>query len=94
MTIRDDDKTTRRKIMRTGLAMAGLAAVVSAEAPSAKAEDKIAQSQVQYQKTPKDGNKCSTCINFQPPAACAIVAGTIDPDGWCVAYAPKEDNKG
>ena len=89
MTIRDEEKTTRRGIMRTGLAMVGVVAAVSA-----KAQDKIAQEQVQYQKTPKDGNKCSTCVNFQPPAACSIVAGTIDADGWCVAYAPKEDNKG
>ena len=60
-------------------------------AASAKAQDKIAQAQVQYQTTPKDGNKCSTCVNFEdPPNACKIVAGTIDPNGWCIAYAPKE----
>jgi hypothetical protein len=46
---------------------------------------------VQYQPTPKDGAKCSTCVNFDPPAACKIVAGKISPEGWCIAYAPKDD---
>lgn len=86
---RHADKTTRRQIMRAGLAVAGALVAVSA-----KAQDKIAQAQVQYQNTPKDGNKCSTCVNFEPPNACKIVVGRIDPNGWCVAYAPKEDNKG
>ena len=89
MTTRHDDTATRRQIMR-----AGLAAVGSVVAITARAQDKIAQAQVQYQPTPKDGNKCSTCVNFEAPASCKIVAGTISPEGWCVAYAPKEDNKG
>jgi hypothetical protein len=73
---------------------AGLAAVGSVVAITARAQDKIAQAQVQYQPTPKDGNKCSTCVNFEAPAACKIVAGTISPEGWCVAFAPKEESKG
>ena len=32
---------------------------------------------------------CSTCVNFEPPSACKIVQGTIDPNGWCLVYAPK-----
>jgi len=89
VTTRYDDTATRRQIMR-----AGLAAVGSVVAITARAQDKIAQAQVQYQPTPKDGNKCSTCVNFEAPAGCKIVAGTISPEGWCVAFAPKEDNKG
>ena len=52
--------------------------------------EKLAPSVVQYQETPKDGAKCSGCVNFVAPAACKIVSGTINPNGWCVAYAPKE----
>jgi hypothetical protein len=89
MTIRFDYRTTRRRIMR-----AGLAAVGGIMAVSAQAQDKIAQAQVQYQTTPKDGNKCSTCVNFEAPAACKIVAGSISPNGWCIAYGPKEQTKG
>ena len=88
---REFEKATRRQMMRAGLAVVGGIAAVSS---SAKAEDKIAQAQVQYQETPKDGNKCSTCVNFQPPNACKIVAGTINPNGWCIAYAPKQQSNG
>jgi hypothetical protein len=80
---------TRRQVIRAALAAAG-----SVVAVSASAQDKIAQAQVQYQATPKDGSKCSTCVNFEPPAACKIVAGSISPNGWCIAYAPKEQTKG
>jgi High potential iron-sulfur protein len=84
MMIRYSNTTTRRRIMRAGLAAVG--AVVAA---SAEAQEKIAQAMVQYQPTPKDGNKCSTCVNFEAPGSCKIVAGSISPDGWCIAYAPK-----
>jgi hypothetical protein len=72
--------------------MAGvLAAAGSATALQrpAQAQEKIAQSVVQYQKQPKNGQMCSNCVNFQPPTACKIVAGTIDPTGWCLVYGPK-----
>ena len=45
---------------------------------------------VQYQDTPKDNLKCVNCVNFEAPAACKIVSGTIKPEGWCIAFAPKE----
>ncbi|WP_428541775.1 high-potential iron-sulfur protein [Rhodopila sp.] len=88
---REFEKATRRQMMRAGLAAVGGIVAVSS---SASAEDKIAQAQVQYQETPKDGNKCSTCVNFQPPNACKIVAGTINPNGWCIAFAPKQQSNG
>jgi hypothetical protein len=90
VTTQQDNGSTRRQVLRTGLALVGGVAAIS----SAKAQDKIAPSMVQYQTSPKDGNKCSTCVNFEAPNACKIVSGTIVPDGWCIAYAPKEDNKG
>ena len=86
MTTRHDYGMTRRQIMRTGLTAFGSLAAVAA----AQAQEKIAQAQVQYQTMPKDGNKCSTCVNFEAPAACKIVAGSINPNGWCIAFAPKE----
>ena len=58
---------------------------------TARAQDqKIDQALVQYQDVPKEGAKCSGCVNFAAPSACKIVAGTIDPNGWCVVYAPKD----
>ncbi len=84
---------TRRQVMRAGLTAVGaLGAIVVAS--TAEAQEKIAQAQVQYQTTPKDGNKCSTCVNFEAPAACKIVAGSISPNGWCIAFAPKDQTNG
>jgi hypothetical protein len=83
VTTRND--RTRRQILRTGLAAVGGGVVALA----ARAQDKIDPKMVQYQTMPKDGNKCSTCVNFEAPSACKIVSGTISPDGWCVAFAPK-----
>lgn len=79
---------TRRQVLHTGLAVAG--GVTALGVRYAKAQEKIAQNQVQYQDTPKDGNECDKCVNWAPPNACKIVAGNINPKGWCVAYAPKE----
>ncbi len=99
MTKPRDEQATRRRILKAGLAaVGGVVAAGAAQAaetamapkPQRLAQEKIAQAQVQYQTTPKDGQKCSTCVNFEAPAACKIVAGTIAPEGWCIAYAPKE----
>ena len=83
----DDIKFLRRGVLRTGLAI--LAGGVLATA--ARADDtKVDPSTVQYQTTPNsDGSKCSTCTNFVAPNACKVVSGTISPNGYCVAYAPK-----
>ena len=86
MTQQHDDAATRRQVLRA----AGLAVVGGVVAVSARAQEKIDPKQVQYQETPKDGAKCSTCVNFEAPAACKIVSGKISPEGWCIAYAPKE----
>ena len=85
-----DHELSRRGALRVG--MAAVAAVGGAIMPkSTQADDssKVAQSLVQYQQAPKDGNKCSLCVNWVAPNSCKVVAGTINPDGWCVAFAPK-----
>jgi hypothetical protein len=79
------DQRTRRQMLR-----ASLAAVGGLVAVNAGAQEKIDPKMVQYQTMPKDGNKCSTCVNFEAPSACKIVSGTIDPNGWCIAFAPKQ----
>lgn len=55
------------------------------------------QAAVEYQSSPNDGNRCSECQFYIPDmngdglGACAIVEGLIDPEGWCVSFAPYED---
>ena len=80
--------SSRRAVLRAGLT-ACVASGFAAAAARAQSTPKLAQNVVQYQQTPKDGNKCSGCVNFIAPSSCKIVDGTINPDGWCVAYAPK-----
>ncbi len=82
---------SRRTVLRSGLAMAsaGIGVAASLAARNAAAQTKVEQSAVQYQTSPKDGQMCSLCVNFAPPNACNIVAGTIEPNGWCIAFAPK-----
>ncbi len=82
--------TSRRHVLASGVAVlaAGVGAVVAAR--TAKADDKLAQDVVQYRQSPgDDGSKCSACVNWEAPSSCKIVAGTINPNGWCVAFAPK-----
>ena len=75
-------------MLRTGL---GVAAGATLAASAAQAQDeKIAQELVQYQDQPKDGQQCNKCAQYVDPNACKIVAGKISPQGYCVAYAPKE----
>jgi hypothetical protein len=82
----DTVNKSRRGVIKAGLMLATAGAAV---AGTARAQDqKIEQSLVQYQQTPKDGAECDKCVNWLPPNACKIVAGTINPKGWCVAYAP------
>jgi hypothetical protein len=80
--------TSRRTLLAGGVAVLAAGAAALAAQP-ARADDKLGQDVVQYQKTPNDGNKCSICVNFIAPNACKIVSGDISPEGWCVAFAPK-----
>ena len=47
-----------------------------------------------YQAEPKGEQQCSNCgfyiedKNGDGLGACTLIAGTIDPEGWCTSYAP------
>lgn len=82
--------TSRRAMLRTGAMMVAGAAGVAAASSAHAQDEKIAQELVQYQNMPKDGQKCNMCAQWVDPNACKIVAGNISPNGYCVAYAPKE----
>jgi hypothetical protein len=90
-------RASRRGVFKAGMAIlaagAAGAAFAKAEAaplqPGRVAQTKVAQTAVQYQESPKDGNHCSICAQFVAPNACNLVAGTINPNGWCVLFAPK-----
>ncbi|MGH7415449.1 MAG: high-potential iron-sulfur protein, partial [Candidatus Rokuibacteriota bacterium] len=54
-----------------------------------EAQQKAAKKLVKYQETPKEGKTCDRCLQFVPPDACKLVAGKINPKGWCQLFAPK-----
>jgi nitrous oxide reductase accessory protein NosL len=54
------------------------------------------QNAVSYQSEPQNGQQCSGCAYYIPDkngdglGACTIVAGTIDPSGYCTSYVAHE----
>ena len=72
--------TQRRDFFRymVLLGVAGFSAV------PLQAANKYAKNIIQYQETPKNGQKCKDCMHFLPKTnECTLVEGTISPDGWC-----------
>jgi hypothetical protein len=55
----------------------------------ALAATKMAKSQAGYKDSPRGGQRCDACVQFDPPAACKIVDGAINPSGSCDLFAPK-----
>jgi len=56
---------------------------------------KGSKAQYKYQDLPKHGQRCSACrfyVRGKTPisrGACQLVAGSISPLGWCIAFAKK-----
>lgn len=86
-------KYTRKEVIGHLIALPAFAAAIAMVA--APAEAKSSQAAMKYQKTPKNGQKCSGCKFFAAGASktangtCKIVDGSISPNGWCMAYSPK-----
>ncbi|OYV40285.1 MAG: hypothetical protein B7Z80_04955 [Rhodospirillales bacterium 20-64-7] len=57
----------------------------------------IDKSQVGYQSVPRNGKVCAQCVYFifkpseggTPQSRCKMVAGTINPAGWCEIWQPQ-----
>ncbi|MCX2780881.1 high-potential iron-sulfur protein [Microbulbifer thermotolerans] len=82
-------KISRRQFLKlSGCSLALLPAALIAT-DRAVAQTKAKKEVVQYQDTPKNGQKCVDCILFEAPEACKVVEGKISPDGWCSLFAPK-----
>ncbi len=90
MNDKTGNTTSRRGILKSGAMILAAGGIIASQAARAQDAEKLAQNVVQYQETPKDGAKCSACVNYIDPGACKIVAGKINPNGWCVAFAPKD----
>lgn len=84
-----DFQMTRRKALTAALAGSG-AMLLAGVATVARAEStKVSQKTVSYRGKPNGAARCDNCLQWQAPAACKLVAGTISAAGWCSIYAPK-----
>jgi hypothetical protein len=97
---RNDEITTRRRILRVGFALAGgTAAIASARAgdsdpaagqpaaPQPAAPMKFTPEAVHYQATPNDWQKCVFCQYFKEPSTCGILTVPVSKNGWCDHFA-------
>ncbi|SHF58136.1 High potential iron-sulfur protein [Microbulbifer donghaiensis] len=80
---------TRRKFLKLTSGSVALLPVALIATDRAVAQGKAKKEAVQYQDTPKNGQKCIDCVLFEPPEACKVVEGKIAPEGWCSLFAPK-----
>jgi hypothetical protein len=79
---RDGTIAVRRRDV-IGWVAGALGVLTGAPAEAAKAP----QSAVQYQPTPRDGERCGLCRNFDAASqSCSLVAGNISPNGWCALF--------
>ncbi len=94
MNIVENEKMTRgsllQKLAVAPIAIGAFALLKAQEADAAK----TAQSAVMYVNHPSGAKKCSGCKFYiaakgKGNGACQIVAGSISPNGYCVAYAAK-----
>jgi hypothetical protein len=84
------EQYSRREVLQKApLSLAVTMALLSAAPREAFGQQKVTKATVQYQESPKGGHQCSTCSNFEAPASCKVVAGTISPHGWCSIWTPK-----
>ena len=77
----------RRALLRRILVAAGVPALFNALYPAAAAP-KISQKAVAYQDHPEGDKRCEKCAQFQPPNACKMVDGAINPQGYCRIFTP------
>jgi hypothetical protein len=88
------DKVFSRRLVFK--AAAGLALATGA-ARAARADIILSKDSVGYQDVPNDGKVCAQCVYFEfmpasgttPQSRCKLVAGNINPAGWCEVWAQK-----
>lgn len=83
-------RLSRRGFFRGAVTVAGAAfAGTLIPVRVAQAQQKASKQAMKYQDHPNHGQQCATCMQFEPPKSCKVVAGDISPKGWCIAYAKK-----
>lgn len=76
-------------LSRRSMLKGSLIVIAAGMTGHAAAQQKIDRKLVQYQETPKNGQKCSDCLQFTPPDGCKVVEGKISPNAWCAVFVAK-----
>jgi hypothetical protein len=91
MNMPSKPKHLSRRVLfqRVATCAAGAATLYGLGLNRAVAQAKVPQKTVAYQGTPKGADRCDGCSSFQPPNACKLVDGEINPQGWCSLFTKK-----
>ena len=90
-----NDHLSRKSVLINLLTLPIAATAAVAMVGEASADSKSPKSAVQYQSKPKGAARCDNCKFWVPgktakaKGKCTVVAGDIDPSGWCVVYSKK-----
>ncbi|MBU2755418.1 iron oxidase [Acidithiobacillus sp. CV18-2] len=93
------ERKSRRQWMKEMAAMAAATAalpILGTQFAFAGEGSKESKASVQYQDHPYKQDHCSLCQHFIPGAtpkaigSCQVVAGKVSPEGYCLAFYPKE----
>jgi hypothetical protein len=93
--IMNDRESTRRRLLGQAAALPVLLILPLLARPSAARAGNASKDDFHYQDHPNEEKRCANCVQFIPagdaqqPGACKIVAGSISPNGWCMAFTPK-----
>jgi hypothetical protein len=83
------DRVSRRDFLFAAGAGTGVVLGAGVVTTPAAATNKMSPKAMSYRPSPNGNQRCDNCANFQPPAACKLVDGTIAPSGWCILYRSK-----
>lgn len=79
----------RRSLLKSVPAVVGGIISTNAMAKSRFTQTKLTHEAAKYQDDPKDGQQCSDCVYWEPPASCAVVEDPIAETGWCQLFVAK-----
>jgi len=86
----------RRRLLARSLAIAGSSLLGLSAGVRSAAAQKSSKASLLYQDHPHEGKRCGECKYFGPGSdasgagACALVEGPVQPDGWCMAFSPRQ----
>ena len=78
----NSENIARRAFLQKSAGLAVLGVTIGG-LQSARAQQKATQADVNYQDTPKDGQKCANCHFYDGESGCSVVEGEVIADAWC-----------